>query len=230
MPFSPQDFLSNLNSKNGPAKQNRFQVLIPIPQYLAAFARSSLAGQFLGINVSYFDSLSLGDASLSRYLALQCESAELPGKNIVTQDVKIYGPTFKVPYQTQFTDLVLTFLCTNDFYERKLFDTWLEAIMPMNTNNLRYPKDEATRYLTNLRIIQYDENIKEIYVSECIDSFPIGIAAQPVNWGAENFHRLSIQFAYQKYRTLYAGQTERIQLDSTFFGSRFFNYTNELLI
>jgi hypothetical protein len=63
------------------------------------------------------------NASISRYLALQCEAAELPGKHWQTADVKIYGPSFKVPYQTQYTDTTLTFLCTNEFYERKLFET-----------------------------------------------------------------------------------------------------------
>ncbi len=202
MAFSPQDFLSNLNSKNGPAKQSRFQVIIPIPPYLNNFFKNNFVGQFFGQSTQAYEAPSSSDVSLSSFLALQCESAELPGKNILTQDVKIYGPTFKVPYQTQYNDLSLTFICTNIFYERRLFDTWLDAIMPTNTNNLRYPKDEATRYMTNIKIIQYDDYITEIYKVECIDAFPITVAAQPLNWGADNFHRISVQFAYQKYKKL----------------------------
>jgi hypothetical protein len=129
----------------------------------------------------------------------------LPGKTLATADVKIYGPTFKVPYQTQYGDTSFTFLCTNDFFERKLFDRWTEAIMPSDTNNLRFPKGQSTRYMTNIKIIQYNEFIQQIYAIELIDAFPIGIAAQPVNWAEDNFHRLSVQFAYQKYRVIYDG-------------------------
>jgi hypothetical protein len=158
------------------------------------------------------------NSSLSRYLALQCESAELPGKTLQTADVKIYGPIFKVPYQTQYTESTFTFLCTNEFYERKLFDRWMEAINPSDTNNLRFPKGETTRYMSNIKIIQYDEFIRQIYAVELIDAFPIGIASQALNWSEDGFHRLSIQFAYQRYRTIYEGTYDLAAAASALFG------------
>jgi hypothetical protein len=157
--------------------------------------------------------------SITRYLALQCETAELPGKTLTTADVKIYGPTFKVPYQAQFGDINLSFLCTNEFYERKLFERWMECIMPMDTHNLRFAKDEETRYLTNIRILQYDDFIKRIYAVELIDAFPVGIAPQSLSWADDGFHRLCVQFAYQKYRVVYDGGYDLAQAASAIFGS-----------
>ena len=156
---------------------------------------------------------------MSRYLALQCETAELPGKTLQTADVKIYGPTFKVPYQTQYADTSLTFICTNQFYERKLFDRWMEAIMPSDTNNLRFPKGNQSRYMTNIKIIQYDDFIKQIYAVELIDAFPIGIGPQSLNWADDGFHRLSVQFAYQKYRPIYDGTYNLAAAATALFGS-----------
>jgi len=164
---------------------------------------------------------------LSRFLSLQCEAAELPGKGLQTADVKIYGPIFKVPYQTQFNDITLSFLCTNDFYEKKLFDRWMEAIMPMDTNNLRYPKGDDTRYLTNLKIIQYDEHIKTIYAVECIDAFPVIMASQPLNWADEGFHKLTVQFTYLKYRTLYNSAYNIDDLGVALFGYQYNNFVNK---
>jgi hypothetical protein len=143
---------------------------------------------------------------MSRYLALQCESAELPGRTLLTQEAKVYGPVFKVPYQTQYADMNLTFLCTNQFYERKLFDKWIESIMPTDTNNLRYPKGRNSRYLTQITITQFDDLIKQIYAVNLIDAFPIGVAAQPLSWSEEGFHRVTVQFAYQKFETIYEGK------------------------
>ena len=160
-------------------------------------------------------------SSVSRYLALQCESAELPGKSLQTADVKIYGPTFKVPYQTQYQETTLTFLCTNDFYERKLFDAWLESIHPSDTNNMRFPKGtgKGDGYMVDLKVIQYDDFIKQIYAVQMIDAFPVGIASQPLNWGEDGFHRLSVQFAYQKYKTIAQGSYNLADAATSLFGS-----------
>ena len=237
MSFSPNLFLSNIRGKDGLAKPCRFEVILPIPPYVNQFVGNSIIEKILNLPNSIFTDVSdaigsafgrQGDAdeysktsnsSLSRYLALQCESAELPGRTTATADVKIYGPTFKVPYQTQYSDTSLTFLCTNDFYERKLFERWMECIHPSDTNNLRFPKGSTSRYLTNIKIIQYDEFIKKIFAVELIDAFPIGIAPQALSWGEEGFHRLSIQFAYQRYKPIYDGGYDLASAATALFGS-----------
>jgi len=225
MSFSPNLFLSHVRGKDGLAKPSRFQVILPIPPYINNFVGNSVIEKILNLPNSIFSDVSdaingaLGrkgneqdeysktsNSQLSRYLSLQCEAAELPGRTLQTADVKIYGPIFKVPYQTMYADTTLTFLSTNDFFERKLFDRWMEAIMPSDTNNLRFPKGESTRYMTNIKIIQYDDFIKQIYAVELLDAFPIGVAPQSLSWSEDGFHRLSIQFAYQKYRVLYDGE------------------------
>lgn len=242
MSFSPQLFLSNVKAKDGLAKPCRYEVILPIPTYINNFIESSFLEKLLNfpnailaditqdinglINGNTDEQSKTSNPSISRYLALQCESAELPGKTLLTQDVKIYGPTFKVPYQTQYQETTLTFMCTNEFYERKLFDRWLEAIMPTDTNNLRYAKEEETRYMTNIQIVQYDEFIKKIFVIELIDAFPIGISSQPLSWSEEGFHRVSVQFTYQKYRVVYSGSYDLAAAAAALFGAKaapFFN-------
>jgi len=235
MSFSPNLFLSNVRAKDGLAKPSRFEVILPIPTYINSFVGSSILEKILNFPNSIFSDVSdaissaisgnAGDSSrganssMSRYLALQCESAELPGRTFQTADVKIYGPTFKVPYQTQYGDTSLTFLCTNEFYERKLFDRWMEAIQPSDTNNMRFPKGDKSRYMTNIKIIQYDDFIKQIFAVELIDAFPIGIAPQALSWSEDGFHRLSIQFAYQRYRPIYEGSYDLAAAATALFGS-----------
>jgi hypothetical protein len=240
MAFAPNLFLSNMRAKDGPAKPSRFEVILPIPTYINQFVSNSFLEQLINLpNTIVTDITDIfgtkpadeqsrsSNSSLSRYLALQCESAELPGKSLMANDAKIYGPTFKVPHVTQYNgDTTLTFLCTNDFYERKLFERWLEAISPSDTNNMRYPKGETTRYMTNIKIIQYDDFIKQIFAIELIDAFPISIASQPLAWSEDNFHRLSVQFAYQKYRVIYEGSYDLVQAAATILGLKTVNFTN----
>jgi len=111
MSFLPQLFLANIKAKEGLARPSRFQVILPIPQYISKFVENGLLEQILNLPNSIFSDVTarvLGgeqtrsyNSSISRYLALQCESASLPGKTLQTNDVEIYGPGFKVPYKTQ---------------------------------------------------------------------------------------------------------------------------------
>jgi hypothetical protein len=230
MSFSPNLFLAHMRSKDGPAKPSRFEVVIPLPTYIAKFMSASALEALFNLPNAIFGTVTdaIGSAlgqspvgansTLSRYLALQCESAELPGRTLMTQEAKIYGPTYKVPYQSQYNEMTLTFLCTNEFWERKLFDRWIEAIMPSDTNNMRYAKDEATRYMTPIKVIQYDDFIKQIYAIELVDAFPIGVSAQPLSWSEDGFHRLSVQFAYQRYKPVYTGSYDIAAAAAALFG------------
>ena len=236
MSFSPNLFLSHMKSKDGPAKPSRFEVVIPIPTYISSFVPNNIIENLLNAPNSIFATVSdaigsvLGqnpnpsaNPTLSRYLALQCETAELPGRTILTQDAKIYGPGFKVPYDSQYGEITLGFISTNEFWERKLFDRWLEAIHPSDTNNLRFPKGDYSGksnsgYMIPIKIIQYDDFIKQIYAVELIDAFPIGISSQSLSWSDDNFHRLSVQFAYQRYKPVYTGSYDLAAAAAALFG------------
>jgi len=221
MSFSPNLFLSNITGKGGPARSNRFEVILPIPPYIGKSIGNSFLEKVLNFPNSVFsdvsdainsaigsesDRMQSSNPSVSRYLALQCESAELPGRTLETADARIYGPSFKVPYRMQYSETTLTFICTNEFYERKLFERWMDAIIPSDTNNARFPKSTASRYLTDIRVIQYDDIVRQIYAVDLIDAFPTGISPQALSWGDDAFHRLSVQFSYQKYRSIFEGK------------------------
>jgi hypothetical protein len=218
-----------MRSKDGPAKPSRFEVILPIPAYINQFVPNNIIENLLNLPNAIFGTVtetigsllgntSLGsNATLSRYLALQCESAELPGRTLMTQEAKVYGPSFKVPYQSQYNEITLTFLSTNEFWERKLFDRWIEAIHPSDTNNMRYAKGPQT-YMTPIKIIQYDDFIKQIYAVELMDAFPIGISSQALSWSDDNFHRLQVQFAYQKYKPVYTGSYDIAAAATALFG------------
>jgi len=240
MSFSPQLFLANVKLKEGLAKPSRFEVVLPIPPYVNNFIGNSIIDRVVNSTLGVFSDITnvitgkigntLGmdpvdpqsttsNPAMSRYLALQCEASELPGKSLDTQTQKIYGPSFKVPYRVaDANDTALTFLCTNEFYERKLFERWMECMIPSDTNNARFPKGASSRYMTNIKIIQYDDFIKQIFAIELIDAFPVSIAPQALSWTDDNFHRLTVNFAYQRYKVLYNGTYDLQAAATSLFG------------
>lgn len=197
--FRPSALLSHIKARGGPARTNRFEAIIPIPDSILSFRRLSdieRQTETPGGNQPNPGNINgVGATELSRSLSLQCETAELPGRTLLTQDAKIYGPTFKIPYQTQYNEISLTFLCTNEFYERRLFESWINCIMAPDTNNMRY----QNTYATTLQVVQYDDSTNSIYRVSMYNAFPIGISPAPLSWADDGFHRLTVQFAYNKY-------------------------------
>ena len=186
-----REFIANIERKNGLVKNNRFKVNMDIPAAIAVDYRS-------------------------RDLSLLCESTELPGKTLNTADVKVYGPTYKIPYQKQYAEINFNFLCTNNGNERRIFDTWIEYIMPSQTNNMRFPRGTnglgGEGYLTQIYIEQYsDYSVSEakgledtdngelLQHIQLIDAFPLGYSAQALNWGDDGFLRLTVQFTYRRF-------------------------------
>lgn len=85
-------------------------------------------------------------------LRFQCEATELPGYTVNTVDNRYYGVVNPVASFPTFADLNLTFICAGDFWEKKLFDRWMNLVIPINNYNPNYkdtytaPKIEINQY------------------------------------------------------------------------------------
>jgi hypothetical protein len=65
---------------------------------------------------------------------------------------------------------------------------------------------QNSQYMTEITIKQYNDDVKQIYGVKLIEAFPIGVAAQPLSWAEEGFHRLTVQFAYRRYEVIPDGK------------------------
>jgi len=173
------EFLSHLKG-TGLAKSSHFQVFIPLaPRDLD---KTVLNG---------------------RTLSFRCESAELPGRQLVTQDSRIYGPVYKTPYQSVYQDITLTFLETGDFFVRRFFETWMNIIFNSVTNTMAYPNE----YRSDILITQYDmslpsegaDSLATIATWQLVSAFPTAVNQMPVAWTEDGFHRVSVTLAYEFY-------------------------------
>lgn len=134
-------------------------------------------------------------------LSFLCEQAEIPGKSLVVNDARYYGPNFKYPTQTEYTDISMTFLVRDEMYEKQFFDNWMMTINPTNTYDFKYKKD----YCTDINIIQYSmlqeskDKSHPTYMLTLRKAFPIAIAPMGLAWSEEGFHRLQVTFAYTEF-------------------------------
>ena len=155
--------------------------------------------------------LTRGYGAFLRDFTYLCEAAELPGRGFMSLDVRYYGPNQKLPFQTQYEDTTMTFLCRSESYERQFFDDWMEMINPSNSFDFSYRSD----YETTIEIIQLAEYgtvtgvgpntttskaPKETYRITLFNAYPTLINPQPVTWADDQVQRLAVTFTYHKWR------------------------------
>lgn len=170
MAGSIADFKASFNTDL--ARPSRFDVQIPIPLGMIPY-------------IGY-----------SRRLNLRCDNAELPGRSIATTSRKIYNIEEKFPYQTNFNDITLTFIVSDDMKEKLFFDAWLDWINPSLNFNMKYKGD----YAVPLTINQYNVNNELTYSVDLYEAFPVATNAMDLDWSSDGHHKLSVTFAYTRWK------------------------------
>lgn len=144
-------------------------------------------------------SLMLSWAGFARDLMYLTEVTELPGRGFMNIDVRYYGPNQKLPFQSTYEDIGMTFLCRNDSFERQFIDDWMLMINPVNTFDFSYRDD----YQAEIDLYQFtDYGYEEPEVSYNMtlhNAYPILLNPQPVAWQDDQIQRLVVSFTYTSW-------------------------------
>lgn len=124
-----------------------------------------------------------------------CEAAEYPGRGFNNIDHRYYGPNFKLPYQSVYEDMTLTFLCRNGSIERLFFDNWQTIINPPDTFDFNYKSD----YKAQIEIFHIDDSGEAQYHFSLLDAFPVLLNPQQLTWADDQFLRLGVTFTYTSW-------------------------------
>jgi len=188
------DALKGIFSKRGGvARANRFAIFMTPPNQslldldLQGALSSALSGGFNPASM-------LNDP---RDLALLCESCSLPGLEMTTLDYQTTSFPIKLPNGYNAPDVDFTFLLTNDYYVRKMFDNWLNLIMPRENYLLSY-RDE---YATDIIIQQLNEENVPVYGMRLEKAFPISQSAIELNQtSSDTLQKLTVSFTYENMK------------------------------
>lgn len=137
-------------------------------------------------------------------LIYMCESAEMPGRAFAVNEYRYYGPGFKMPHQTEYTEINFSFYVSNLMHEKEIFDNWMGYINPKNSYNFRFRNE----YSTDIYIYQFSQVAEAdtnrnvaTYKSTLRQAYPINVQAMPLSWAEDNIHRLQVTFAYTDWVT-----------------------------
>lgn len=185
------------NIPNAPENLQMSDILAKYPEGLAKSCRFAVR---ITPSSSPFNRM-LGASTFMSDLTYVCEAAELPGRALAGIDLRYYGPTFRLPYQSTYEDVNLTFLVRSDSRERIFFDDWMNLINPIQSWDFSYRVEYAAKIqifqLSDTNTLKDNPTAPEAtYAITMIDTYPVAISAQPMTWSDDNFQRLIVTFTH----------------------------------
>jgi hypothetical protein len=190
---------ATISKKGGVAMQNRFQIFFQPP---TANSMKSLLNSDPKVLVgSLAKNAVTGGSPLNiipdpRDISILCESVNLPGRQITTIDYQAEKQSIKIPYSAINEDVTMSFILTNDYYMKKLFDDWQSAVFDMNRYRAGYKKD----FTTDIVIQQLNQQNIPVYGVRLEGAFPVTVSSINLDNNSENtIQKLNVTLSYENY-------------------------------
>jgi len=193
--FNIENIKGRITKRNGITKTSHFRVVITLPQW----AREATEN----------DDVS----SVGFDLPFLCDSAQLPGINFTTSEIRRlgYGALERRPDVPLYTELPLTFISTGDGAVLRFFHRWMQNVINVGTSDrapssvsykgaFLYEAHYPVNYRTTIQLYHYNEVGEQLLVYTFNEAYPIGIGDIPVSWSStDELVRLPVQFSYTNW-------------------------------
>lgn len=190
---------ATIAKKGGLAMQNRFQIFFTPP---TANSVKSLLNQDIGSLIGDLAKNAISGGSAKnlipdpRDISILCEAVSFPGRQISTIDYIAERQGIKVPYSVINEDVSMTFLLTNDYFIKKMFDAWSTGIFDVEKYRAGYKKD----FVTDIVIQRLDQNNVPVYSVRLEGAFPTTISAINLDNNSENtIQKMTVTMSYENY-------------------------------
>lgn len=189
--MSIDNLKATISKKGGLAPSNKFNVFFTPPsQALLNLNKESIVGSLLSGNFSAGNLIND-----PRDISILCQSVSLPGRTIATFDHGDVNQVNKFPYTFIDEDITFTFLLTNDYYMRQMFDNWMSGIFDANSYRVGYKKD----YSVDVIIQQLNQKDIPVYGVKLEKAFPVTMNSIELNQDSQTVLQMSVTFAFDKY-------------------------------
>jgi hypothetical protein len=127
-------------------------------------------------------------------ITLLCESVSMPGHQISTFDYPFEAVlnSVKVPNGYIYEDVQCTFIITNDYSIKKIFDAWKTSIITEE-----YRLNYANVYERDIIISSLNQKNEKVYEVTLQNAYPMTVASIELNNGTVNeITKLQVTFTY----------------------------------
>lgn len=180
MAINLQRFMSTMNQQP-PAKTSNFEVSVHCP----------------------------GIGSIPE-LTFRADSATLPGRSVSTTDYRDVGPQTKIGYNAIYMESTIGFILSERYNEKEYFDQWVDLIVgphrvKSSPGGNRFNAGYYDDYKGTIIIQNFSNTGQPTYKTKLIEAFPLSIAPIQLDWGQDEFTKLSITFTFRYYEHSSAG-------------------------
>ena len=127
-----------------------------------------------------------------------CESASLPGRAISTNEHTTTKHSTKTPYTFINDDITLTFLVTNDFYIKNLFEKWMKHVINDEDGKIYY----KSQYASDMTITVLSGDGKMVHKVNLEKAFPIAFTAIDLSNASESqVMRFTVTMTYDNFKS-----------------------------
>ena len=164
---------------------------------------------------------SLGGGGLigalgSRNMNILCRTAQLPSKQILTNEKRVGMKFEKVAYGYGIEDVTLTFMETASLPVRRYFDTWRDLILNEDAQTSKYKTEYQKRVIISQLAmplplgaltgsLPLDVQVAT-YTVELINAFPTSITAIEYTNDADGYAETTVALSYTNFKRVPAGQ------------------------
>lgn len=157
------------------------------------------------------------DGTPLRDLNLLCKAVNIPGQQVMTQDLIIGAIDQKVAYSQLHDDVTLSFRVMNDYGIRKYFEAWMSQAIDKDTYEIGY----FNEYTKSVKIYQLKKGIglpvysdrifdidiytpdKAVYGIELLQAFPTTMnSIELLDDAQDQAVELTVQLSFRKWKTL----------------------------
>ena len=199
-------FLQHNASRDGYAKQNRYEVIILLPSGVTG------GGDGMGTSAKAGYVTSNLHGETARRISFRCDSISIPARSLRTQtNNNQYGPIHQIAQGQTYAPVEASFYCGSDLAERYFFEEWQKITYNPDTYDINYYKE----YIGSIEIYQLNEQDERTYGCKLEECFPVTIGALPYGHSNSNqIQKISVEFAYRYWRNI-ATEPQKANLDST---------------
>jgi hypothetical protein len=201
--------LATVAEGEGFARPTRFMVDFILPKGVKTeFVRLGLENETK--RSTLIGQLTEGN-KIQRGLRAYVDSVDMPGRNLDTVDLKIYGPKRQIVNGHSFSgEITMSVYCDKYLRQRSFFEMWQKAAFDQGTNNVHF-YDE---YTGGLRIYQLgafagnQDRDRICYGVELFECFPKTISA--VSYGHNQYdqiQKISVTLAFRNWINLTMDKT-----------------------
>lgn len=173
------DLKSTISKRGGLATSNKFVVnFAPPTQALIDLNANSVLGAVLNRNIS---PISLINNPID--VSVLCQSLTVPGRTLGVLGYSLGNKlNIDIPINYSVSDITFSFILTNDFFIRRLLESWMALIFDQDDFSIGYYRD----YVNDITVSMLDKKGFPVFSFKLLDAYPKSIESKELNNGTND--------------------------------------------